>query len=343
MAGAFLLLTLARTLSGEPAAGLPPANDGKAPPKPSAVRRDSLPSALRKPSPTSVDDLRAMEKHMRELIAKVSPAVVAVRVHNATGSGVVISQSGFVLCAAHVCESPNQEVEFTFQDGSKAKGKTLGTNHEEDAGLMKITDPGKWAFANVGDLKESLLGDWVVALGHPGGFDLQRSKVARLGRIIALEADVLQSDCTLVGGDSGGPLFDMHGRVVGIHSRISDSTSANFHVPITCFVRDWEKLFEAVSWGNEGPPARPYTGARGVSSAAGFTIDRVDVNSPAEKAGLKVGDVVIRLNGAAVVVDTAYADFVSNAKPGDSMKLRIRRDAQELDLNIVVGTRQVGR
>ena len=280
-----------------------------------------------------------MEKHLRELIARVSPSVVAVRVRNATGSGVVVTQSGLVLCAAHVCESPNREVVFTFPDGSTAKGKTLGTNHEEDAGLMKITDPGKWPFAAMGDLKESLLGDWVVALGHPGGFDPQRSKVARLGRVIALESDILQSDCTLVGGDSGGPLFDMHGRVVGIHSRISNSTSANFHVPITSFVRDWDRFLKAQSWGNERPPAQPYLGARGTSGAEGFVIDRVDPGSPAAEGGLKVGDVVVQLNRAALVIDTAFEDFIINAKPGDSMALRIRREAQELDLNLVVGAR----
>ena len=335
-----ILFGAVRTISEEPVATLLPGTDGRTPPKAPTVRRDSLPSALRKPSPVTVSDLRAMEKHMRELIARVAPAVVAVRVRNATGSGVVITETGLVLCAAHVCESPNRDVVFTFPNGRTARGRTLGTNHEEDAGLMRITEPGKWPFANVGDLKESRLGDWVVAMGHPGGFDLQRSKVARIGRLIALDSDMLQSDSTLVGGDSGGPLFDMHGRVVGIHSRISDSTSANFHVSIACYARDWERLFKAESWGDERPPARPYVGARGTPRAEGYLIDRVDDNSPAAKAGLKVGDVVIQLNGVRLKDDSTFGDFVSNAKQGYSMALRVRREGQEHELKVVVGARQ---
>ncbi len=313
--------------------------DEKAELKAPGVKRDSLPSALRKPSPGSVGDLRAMEKHLRDLIARVSPAVVAVRVRNATGSGVVISQTGYVLCAAHVCESPNRDVVFTFPDGSTARGKTLGTNHEDDAGLMKITDSGKWPFASVGDFKQVGVGDWVVALGHPSGFDPQRSRVARLGRLIAMDQEMVQSDCTLVGGDSGGPLFDMHGRVVAIHSRISNAMSANFHVSIASFMEDWERLLKGDNWGDERPPARPYVGARGTAQTDGYRLDRVDANSPASKAGLRAGDVVVQLNGAPLNGDGAVTDFVSKAKPNDSVSVKILRDNEELELKMTVGAR----
>ena len=85
----------------------------------------------------------------------------------------------------------------------------------------------------------------MLALGHPGGFDLRRSLVVRLGRIIRLETDALQTDCTISPGDSGGPLFDMHGRVIGIHSAISTSPAENFHVSVTEFYDSWDELVRA--------------------------------------------------------------------------------------------------
>jgi len=84
-----------------------------------------------------------------------------------------------------------------------------------------------------------------LALGHPGGFDLKRSLVVRLGRIIRLAPDALQTDCTISPGDSGGPLFDMHGRVIGIHSYISSSPADNFHVPITAYYHSWTMLVKS--------------------------------------------------------------------------------------------------
>ena len=130
---------------------------------------------------------------------------------------------------------------FTFPDGKTARGKTVGVNLDNDTGLMRITDRGPWPHADVGDLQQARVGDWVLALGHPGGFDLRRSLVVRLGRIIRMEADALQTDCTISPGDSGGPLFDMHGRVIGIHSAISSSLAENFHVAVTAFYDGWDR------------------------------------------------------------------------------------------------------
>jgi UDP-N-acetylmuramyl-tripeptide synthetase len=124
-----------------------------------------------KPSPASVDDLKSIEQHLKKLAARVSPSVVAVQVGGATGSGVVITEDGLVLTAAHVSGRPKENVTFTFPDGTKAKGITLGTDHEFDAGLMKITDPGQWPRVEIADAQSMRLGDWVLALGHPGGFD----------------------------------------------------------------------------------------------------------------------------------------------------------------------------
>ena len=211
-------------------------------PRPALAHRADLPSAFTKTVPGSVTDLRAIERHVKVLVARVSPAVVAVEVGTGSGSGVVISADGLVLTAGHVCGRPGRSVRFTFPDGKTARGKTLGRDYESDTGLMRITDRGPWPHAAMGDLRQARSGDWVLALGHPGGFDLRRSLVVRSGRIIRLAGDALQTDCTISPGDSGGPLFDMHGRVIGIHSAISSSLADNFHVAVTEFYDTWEVL-----------------------------------------------------------------------------------------------------
>ena len=121
----------------------------------------------------------------------------------------------------------------------------MGIAEEADAGLLRITDPGPWPHVELSDLKQDHTGDWVLALGHPGGFELKRSLVVRLGRIIRLEADGLQTDCTISPGDSGGPLFDMHGKVIGVHSFISTSAADNYHVPVTSFSDQLDRLMKA--------------------------------------------------------------------------------------------------
>jgi serine protease Do len=170
---------------------------------------------------------------------------------------VIISGDGLVLTAGHVCGAPGRKVRFTFPSGKTAQGKTLGADMDADTGLMRITDTGPWPHVPIGDLDQADLGDWVLALGHPGGFDLKRSLVVRLGRIIRVTSEALQTDCTISPGDSGGPLFDMHGRVIGIHSYIRGSVTENYHVPVTDYLETWPRLVEGphnTSLDTESPP-----------------------------------------------------------------------------------------
>ena len=316
-----------------------PAADTNAPaipaaPKPTPARRADLPTAFIWNAATSLADLRSMERHVKGLAARVSPAVVAVEVGNGSGSGVVISADGLVLTAGHVCGGPDRSVRFTFPDGKTARGKTLGRSYESDTGLMRITDRGPWPHAAMGALAQARVGDWVLALGHPGGFDLRRSLVVRLGRIIRLEAGALQTDCTISPGDSGGPLLDMHGRVIGIHSAISTSVAENFHVAVTEFYDRWDLMAKGA--GGEEPAAAPraYVGASGVNGAGGCRLTEVEENSPAARAGLKVGDVVLKVNGRAIRVSEAFRRWVDEAEPGETLNLEVKRGEEVLSVKV---------
>ncbi len=299
-----------------------------------------LPPVFVQEQPKTIGDLRSIEHHVSGLVTSVSKAVVTLQVGASTGSGVVISPDGLVLTVAHVCRSPGREVTFIFPDGRKAKGKTLGINHGMDSALARITETGPWPFTPPGSLDQANLGQWVLALGHPGGFDAQRPVVARLGRIIRLGTDAVQTDCTLMAGDSGGPLFDMHGRVVGIHSRISDSTAENFHVPITTYFATWERLAKAENWGEQPVLAVAWLGTRGVDHEDGCLLNHVNETGPAFKAGIKVGDIIRKINGQEIRSAGEYSAYVRKQKPGDEVNLELTREGKQLSVKVKVESRR---
>ncbi len=189
-------------------------------------------------------ELPEMEATMRRIADQVVPCTVGIQVgHNVEGSGVVISENGYILTAAHVIGRPGRTVTIRFPDGTRVPAKTLGIHTEADGGLVKITTDGKWPFAPLVTHEDfPKPGDWCLATGHPGGFQDDRTPPLRVGRIIDVARNTLRSDCTITGGDSGGPLFDMHGRVIGIHSRISEESTVNLHGPVLAYVEAWKHL-----------------------------------------------------------------------------------------------------
>lgn len=312
-------------------------------PKPAVAYRKELPAAFTKATPTSIADLTVMQRQVESIVKRVSPAVVSVEIGFGTGSGVIISADGLVLTAGHVCGRPNRKVQFTFPDGSTAKGKTLGLDRDSDTGLMRITDPGPWPFVPVGDLEQAQLGDWVLALGHPGGFDPKRSLVVRLGRIIRLATDALQTDCTIAPGDSGGPLVDMHGRVIGIHSAISTSTSENFHVSITEFYNTWAELVRGERWSTLAAKPGAYLGATAADAAAGCKLVTIDERSPAARAGLRPGDLVLRVDERDIKAAATFERWVTESNPGETLTLEIKRGGKLMSFKVKMQATPAGK
>jgi serine protease Do len=187
--------------------------------------------------------------------------------------------------------------------------------------------------------------DWCLVTGHPGGFKVGRSPVLRVGRVLEINdrtaAAYVRTDCTLVGGDSGGPLFDMYGRVIGIHSRIGGSLTANFHVPVDTYRETWDRLVKGERWGGRiGQPARaePYLGFKLADDKA-CTVSEVVKGSPAEKAGLKAGDVIKKFAGKEVAsADDLFNEF-RRKKPGSEVTIEVERGKETMTLKAVVGRR----
>lgn len=296
-------------------------------------------AVLDKESPDSIEDLKRIEQQTRMVAEKVTPAVVAVRVGQAWGSGVVINEEGVVLTAGHVNMAPGKKVKFFFPDGSTADGETLGMNPAIDSGMMKITSEGDFPFVELGESKDLKAGHWCVAIGHPGGFDEERPYVVRLGRIIANRPNVIQSDCTLVGGDSGGPLFDMSGKVIGIHSRISSSTTSNFHVPVDTYHRTWARLAAGEVFGGNNSDGG-YLGIRGADHREGVEVMAVLNDTPADEAGLKPGDIITHFDGQPFVGWPQFADLIGERKAGDKIVLKVKRGNAELGVRVELAERQ---
>ena len=295
--------------------------------------------------PESVDDLRAMQRHVQSLSEKVLRATVGVQVGSAQGSGVIISADGYVLTAAHVIGKSGRTAQVFLQDGRQGRqvrALTLGTFRTMDAGLLKIQVlPGngasEWPHAAIGDSAKVALGQWCLATGHPGGIQNGRQPAVRLGRILSINPNTaLSSDCTLIGGDSGGPLFDMQGNVIGVHSRIGGPLTANLHIPVNSFQQEWERLIRGDNWGHI-PGNRPFIGVQGEANSTVARLIQVFPKSPAEQAGLKVDDVVLSFGGQPVGDFDSLRSYVEDQDPGTTVEVQVQRGDRRLTVELVIG------
>jgi serine protease Do len=298
------------------------------------------PAVLDKPAPENVADLKAIQKQVKEVLEKVVPATVGVRIGSSSGSGVIISKDGYVLTAGHVSGNPNRDVTVIFADGKTVKGKTLGGNHGVDSGLIKITEEGEWPSVEMGKSADVKKGEWCLAVGHPGGFVKGRTPPVRLGRILAVTDRLIRTDCTLVGGDSGGPLFDLDGKVIGIHSRIGNSITDNVHVPVDAYRDGWDRMVKAEVWGvSSQNPNGAYMGVQTDPDNKECLIVGVGKDTPAEKAGFKAQDVVTRFDGKKIRNADELIEAVKQKKPGDEVSVEVRRGDEFMTLKVTLAKR----
>ena len=297
----------------------------------------SVPEVFFKPAPTGLDDLRLMESHLRSLVDQLTACTVGVQIGPAQGSGVIVSEDGYVLTAAHVSGRPGRKVDIILPDGRKVPGTTLGRDQMLDAGLIRIDDGAtKWPHAEMADWAKVKSGHWCIATGHPGGFQADRKPVFRLGRVIFASRRIVQTDCELVGGDSGGPLFDAGGQVIGINSRIGEETDKNFHVPISAYSESWDRLIASESFRSH---SGALLGLTGKPHEQGLEITTVYPDDPADKAGVKVGDVLVTFAARPVTNFDQLYDLVGRQPPGRRVKLELLRDKARVEVEVRLGIR----
>jgi serine protease Do len=330
-----------------PLTGLAAAPDDEKPefkPPPLKPITEKLPAAFSKKTPESVSDLKAIQEHVARMTEMVLPAVVCVRIGPTLGSGVIVSKDGYVLTAGHVSGKADRDVTVIFPGGKTAKGKTLGGNHGIDSGLIKITTEGEWPCVEMGDSAALKRGEWCMVCAHPGGYKLGRPPVLRLGRLLDRDDTTLHTDCILVGGDSGGPLFDMHGRVIGINSRIGNSVTANMHVPVNVYREAWDRLAKGEVFGGKlgGVPVKggSWLGVRTEFKSDNCIVVEVIAGSPAEKAGLKADDVIRKFDGRDIDGLARLGRLVQQTRPGMQIVIEIQRGEQTIALRVEIGKRE---
>lgn len=279
----------------------------------------------------SLEQMRAMETRVREVSDLVKAATVNIQINNAQGTGIIVSRDGYVLTAAHVIGTPNKTARITFPDGSTGRAKTLGVNRMVDSGMLKLKGDGPFPYIDMGESETLSKGQWIIAVGHPGGWNEPRGMVVRVGRVLSNSARVIRTDCTLVGGDSGGPLVDMDGNLIGIHSRIASELWENLHVPVDTYSNDWDKLEAGEIIGGQN---KPFVGISFKDSTN--EISEVANESPAQEAGLKVGDIVLKVNETEIGKKSDFGRMARTMKPNDRLKILVKRGDEELEFELRV-------
>jgi S1-C subfamily serine protease len=273
------------------------------------------------------------------------------------GSGVIIDKDGLVLTNAHVVERVDN-VSVTLADGTNRDGQVLGTDSITDLALVKIDNQQDSSYAPLGDSEELEVGDWAIALGTPYGLE----KTVTLGIVSSLHRDInalgfsdkrldlIQTDAAINPGNSGGPLINSNGQVIGINTLVRSGPGAGlgFAIPINLAKNVSDQLLE------NGEVIHPYLGVQLISlnpkiakehnedpnslvqlpERSGALIQSVIPNSPAEKAGLRRGDLVIAAENILIEEPKTLLDEVEKAQIGKIFLLNVLRDNKEIKVNI---------
>jgi serine protease Do len=310
-----------------------------------ALTADERPYINDKKAPENRKDLDAIQAALAKALPNARAATVCIEMGEGSGTGVIVSADGLILTAAHVSSGVNKKATVVLEDGTKLKAETLGLVADTDAAMMRITEKGTWPFVEIDRSDSARLGDWVFALGHSGGFDKNRGSVVRIGRLVRMANSTFQSDCILIGGDSGGPLFDLTGKLVGIHSRVGQQLQMNMHVPMSEYVKNWDGMMKSEFIG-EGPFAtKPVKGngflglATDARPGGGLVVTKVGNKSPAQEAGVKEGDVLWKLNGKALDKREQLQELLKEMSAGDEVSLEIERDGKKQTLTFNLGER----
>ena len=289
--------------------------------------------------PQGIEDLVAIQERLRSLLPQTKAALVSIEAMDGAGSGVIVSEDGLVLTAAHVIGTTGKKMFVRLPDGKRAPAVSLGGSEISDAGMLQITKKKKWPFVQMAASNTSEVGDWCFGLGHPGGFDKKRGIVVRIGKVIANKDETMQTDSRLLGGDSGGPLFDFEGRLIAIHSRVSQLPDQNFHVPIDCFHVNWNffKNQDLITY--EKMQAGGFFGVECEYTEAGLVVRDVIPSSAAQQAGVQINDILVSVNDKQIDSREEFIILISSMMPGALAKVKLVRNGAEFSVKVNLGSR----
>lgn len=262
------------------------------------------------------------------------------------GSGFIVSEDGYVLTNAHVVADAS-EVVVKLNDKREFKAKVIGSDRRTDVAVLKIEGSGL-PYVKMGDATKVKVGEWVIAVGSPFGFEnsVTAGIVSAKARNLPDETLVpfIQTDVAINPGNSGGPLFNLKGEVVGINSQIYSRTGGfmglSFAIPIDVAMKVSDQLKKTgkVSRGKLGVVIQPLTKdlaeTFGLAKADGALVASLEKGGPADKAGVQPGDVITSVNGTKVEESSDLPRIIGNMSPGDSANVTVLRQGKTRDLTI---------
>jgi serine protease Do len=363
--GVIALLLFSSILAIQAAFRSKPASDAPPLPPPGSAKTVSAPSP------------NELSTTFREIAKLIKPAVVYIRItgesdedsnplggfgvpqrrrQQSAGSGVIVTQDGFIVTNNHVVEHASK-IDVTLSDNRKYKGTVIGTDPETDLAVIKIDETGlpTAVLGNSDDLQQ---GDWVLALGSP--FGLQQTLTAGIVSATGREfggnlGKFIQTDASINPGNSGGPLISMNGEVIGINSFIIPQTlqmggqGGNLGIGFAVTSNVVRTVFGEIA--HSGKVSRGFLGvnpvelddakarAYGVDPQSGVLIQNVIAGTPADKAGLKSGDIVTAFEGKKVKTPSELTDAVASTPVGKSCKVDYMRDGHAESVQVVLADR----
>jgi len=264
------------------------------------------------------------------------------------GSGVVINESGYILTNDHVVEDARQ-ITVSLKDGHEYRARVVGRDVKTDIALIKIDAPYPLPVAPLGDSDELRVGEWVMAIGNPYGFDhtVTAGIVSAKGRFIPGNYDdFIQTDASINPGNSGGPLIDLHGAVVGVNSAIYTHTGSSmgigFAIPVNLVKRELPQLRDSGrvtrGWiGVEIQDVPPEIGLKdGLDENQGALIAGIVDNSPAKAAGLRDGDIIVEFDHHQIGESQQLTLLVGDTPAGRTVTITVIRDRRARKTPITV-------
>jgi len=319
-------------------------------------------------------DIARLNDFMHGLAERLKPSLVQVRVRRvaepqpegqepqpgqpgppderrSSGSGFIIREDGYLVTNAHVVGDA-ERIQVRLSDGRRFDARLVGLDERVDLALLKIEAKGV-PVAQLGDSNRTRVGEFVLALGHPFGLEQTVSFgiVSRRGAPIQVASpgfEFIQTDAAVNPGNSGGPLVNMAGEVVGVNSMAAVNGSIGFAIPVNLVKALLPQLAEKgkVEWGWLGVSIAEVPDEDiakfGLKDAKGVLIRQVVAGQPADQGGIKANDVVLSVDGAAVEGPRDLQRIISSTPVGKSVKISLMREGKETEVAVTVGAYQAG-
>ena len=275
------------------------------------------------------------------------------------GSGFIISADGYVVTNNHVISPPDtraklEAITITLPDGTEYEADLVGADVASDLAVLKIRANRAFPFVRFGDSSTARVGDWVVAIGNPFGL----GGTVTSGIISAVYRNTgqggaydryLQTDASINRGNSGGPLFDMRGNVIGINNAIFSPSGGSVGIGFAIPAEIAAPIVEQLRAGREiergylgvglAPIDEDFAASLGLPKRRGELVQTVQDDSPAARAGLKPGDILTKVNGKDVTADQTVSFLVANLEPGTKVPVEVLRDGARVNANVTLGKR----